>query len=70
MYKKKHNVHDTYIYGYDDDNFFISAYEGGKLRKLTARKKEIVECVYKTKSDKIKEKNNNMVTKGEVDYYI
>lgn len=47
-YKKKHYKHDTYIYGYDDDNFYIVAYSNKRLQKLEVNKKEIVNSVLKT----------------------
>lgn len=45
-YKKHHNSHDTYIYGYNESHFFILAYKNGKLQKIHVPFKEIEEGLF------------------------
>lgn len=45
-YMKMHYIHDTYIYGYSDDFFIVSAYSGNKLKRLLVPMVEIVEGIY------------------------
>lgn len=47
-YKKQHYMHDTYIYGYDDDFFYVIAYSNKKLQQLKVPQKEIANGVLKT----------------------
>ena len=52
-YRKQHYYHDLYIYGYEDDYFFVLAYADNKLEKLKVKSSEIIDCVLKTKMDSI-----------------
>ncbi len=45
-YYDAHNIHDTYIYGYDEDNFYVMAYSKGHLSRITVDATEILEAVY------------------------
>ena len=45
-YKKKHFIHDTYVYGYSDTSFFVMAYKEKKLQLLEVLTEEIVEGMY------------------------
>ena len=45
-YQKRHFIHDTYIYGYNTDSFFIMAYKEKKLQMLEISIEEIVEGMY------------------------
>lgn len=45
-YHKDHFIHDTYIYGYDADSFYIMAYKEKKLTMQEVAKDEIVEGIY------------------------
>lgn len=45
-YHSIHRIHDTYIYGYDDTNFYIMAYTKGKLSRIKVDVKEVEEALY------------------------
>lgn len=45
-YHSIHRIHDTYIYGYDDTNFYILAYNQGKLSRIKVDAKEVEEALY------------------------
>lgn len=45
-YKKQHFKHDTYIYGYDDEFFYVMAYSYLHLKLLKVPKQEIVDGLY------------------------
>lgn len=42
-YKKRHFIHDIYIYGYELDEFCVMAYKDGKLQLFNINQSEIVE---------------------------
>lgn len=41
-----HYLHDTYIYGYEEDTFCIMAYKDGKLKEFTIPNEEIINGMY------------------------
>lgn len=45
-YTVKHVIHDTYIYGYDENFFHIMAYSNRKLQMLTVPMYEILNAMY------------------------
>jgi len=45
-YNKMHFFHDTYIYGYDDENFHIMAYTEEKLSRICISCNEVKEAIY------------------------
>lgn len=45
-YKKRHFIHDTYLYGYDELNFYVMAYSKEHLRMLKVPQQEITEGLY------------------------
>lgn len=45
-YCKKHYIHDTYIYGYNENEFLVMAYKDKKLQMITVPDEEIVDGVY------------------------
>ena len=45
-YMKKHFIHDTYIYGYSTDLFYIMAYKDNKLQTCEILIEEIVSGIY------------------------
>ena len=45
-YRKKHFEHDTYLYGYDENDFFVMAYSDGHLKMMKVAQKEIVDSLY------------------------
>lgn len=45
-YKKRHFIHDTYVYGYDDTHFYVMAYSHGHLRLLKVPEQEIIDGLY------------------------
>lgn len=45
-YQKEHFLHDTYLYGYDDDYFDVMAYTNGHLRMMKVLQKEIINGLY------------------------
>lgn len=45
-YQIKHDVHDTYIYGYEEDSFLVMAYSDRTLSKVRVPMKEIVDGLF------------------------
>lgn len=45
-YQNKHNLHDTYVYGYNSDSFCIVAYKGEKLTRLNVPMLELLRALY------------------------
>ncbi|MBP3617469.1 MAG: hypothetical protein J6J38_05460 [Lachnospiraceae bacterium] len=45
-YQIKHDVHDTYIYGYEEDAFLVMAYSDRTLSKVKVPMKEIVDGLF------------------------
>ena len=45
-FNKEHHKHDTYIYGYDDENFYVMAYHNLHLQKMKVPAEEIIEGLY------------------------
>ena len=45
-YNKTHFVHDTYVYGYNEDFFCVMAYKGKKLQMFEVLMEEVVEAMY------------------------
>lgn len=45
-FKKRHFIHDTYLYGYDEQFFYVMAYSQGHLRLLKVPQQEIIEGLY------------------------
>ena len=52
-YKKQHFRHDLYIYGYEDDYFYVLAYSNKKLQTIKVKSCEIANSVLKTKLDDV-----------------
>lgn len=50
-YMKSHFIHDTYIYGYDEDEFLVLAYSNRKLQKIKVAKDDIKRALYRTFPD-------------------
>ncbi len=46
FYKKIHFIHDTYIYGYDENNFYLMAYTNDNLKKIRICCHEIRDAIY------------------------
>lgn len=46
-YRKIHNIHDTYIFGYDDHEFMVMAYKKNKLQRIRVNQNEIISGIYK-----------------------
>ena len=51
-YQKKHENHDTYIYGYDDEYFYIQVYEEQNLAQTTIKKSEAVKALLSKRARK------------------
>lgn len=45
-FQNKHNIHDTYVYGYNADSFCIMAYKGGKLSTFNIPMLELLRALY------------------------
>jgi len=45
-YNHEHHLHDTYLYGYEDESFCVMAYKGGKLSKFNVPIWEILTGMY------------------------
>lgn len=45
-FQSKHNIHDTYVYGYNEDSFYIMAYKGGKLSRFNIPMLELLRALY------------------------
>lgn len=45
-YAERHFIHDTYIYGYENNSFYIMAYSGRKLQTLMVPTYEILDAMY------------------------
>lgn len=45
-FHKKHNIHDTYVYGYDSDFFCVMAYKGKKLSRINIPMLELLMAMY------------------------
>ncbi len=45
-YKKEHVIHDSYIYGYNENSFLVMVYKDNKLRLCEVLKQEIVDGMY------------------------
>lgn len=45
-YQVKHYIHDTYIYGYEEDKFCVMAQKKGKLQMLKIDAQEIADAMY------------------------
>jgi hypothetical protein len=50
-YEKRHFIHDTYIYGYDNDYFLVQAYSNDNLHRMKVPAKEIEESLYNISTD-------------------
>ncbi|WFR58165.1 hypothetical protein QA584_03620 [Anaerocolumna sp. AGMB13025] len=50
-YKSIHYIHDTYIYGYDNDSFLVQAYSNANLHLLKVPAEEIEESLYNINTD-------------------
>lgn len=50
-YKRRHFIHDTYIYGYDNDYFLVQAYSNENLHQLRVSANEIEESLYNISTD-------------------
>ncbi len=46
FYKKIHFIHDTYIYGYDENSFYLMAYTNENLKKIRICCHEIRDAIY------------------------
>lgn len=51
-YRDRHFIHDTYIYGYEDDYFWIMAYTERKLKKIKVSSSDMVQSVLSSKEYK------------------
>lgn len=49
VYQKKHYIHDTYLYGYEEDCFLVMAYKNNKLQQLKVLDSDIVQSVFSSK---------------------
>lgn len=45
-YNKDHFMHDSYVYGYDNETFSVMAYQNNKLSEIKVPYQEICEAVY------------------------
>lgn len=45
-FQNKHNIHDTYVYGYNDDFWNVLAYKGGKLTRFEVPMLELLRALY------------------------
>lgn len=45
-YNKKHKIHDTYIYGYEDNDFYVMAYKNAKLDFFKVSAADICNALY------------------------
>lgn len=45
-YQKRHFIHDTYVYGYEETSFTVMAYQEGKLGRLKVPYREIEDALY------------------------
>lgn len=52
FYRKRHYIHDTYIYGYEEEFFLIMAYSEGKLKELKVSSTNIVQSIFSAKEYK------------------
>lgn len=46
-YRVKHFIHDTYIYGYDEEHYYVMAYRGHHLDLFKVQKNEILDGLYR-----------------------
>lgn len=44
-YKEDHFIHDTYVYGYDENDFYVLAYYKEHLSRLKVARKEIIQAL-------------------------
>ena len=51
-YHNTHFIHDTYIYGYEDDYFWIMAYTERKLKEIKVSSSDMVQSVFSAKEYK------------------
>ena len=50
-YKKRHFIHDTYLFGYDDECFHVMAYSKNHLSLLRVPHQEIIDGLYSIVND-------------------
>ncbi|MCI9220072.1 MAG: hypothetical protein HFH94_10095 [Lachnospiraceae bacterium] len=48
-YHNRHLIHDTYIYGYEDDSFWIMAYTERKLKEIKVSSSDMAQSVFPSK---------------------
>nr|WP_296440501.1 hypothetical protein [uncultured Acetatifactor sp.] len=71
-YHNRHLIHDTYIYGYEDDSFWIMAYTERKLKEIKVSSSDMAQSVFPSK-EYMKEAcfwslRPNKTIKVEIDY--
>lgn len=52
FYQKVHFMHDAYVYGYDDEYFFVMAYSKEHLRMMEIPQQEIIDGLYSMLDEK------------------
>lgn len=50
FYHNRHFIHDTYIYGYEDDFFWIMAYSNSKLQQIKISASDIEQSLFSAKN--------------------
>ncbi|MBR5041348.1 MAG: hypothetical protein IKX68_09520 [Clostridiales bacterium] len=68
LYNKEHNLHDIYLYGYEDDQFMALAYNGNHLSRIMVDLNNLKKSLFKRKIDE----NDNVVCSYKVadDVYV